>query len=163
MLTEIEISELTELTNKCLKQNGEPRKNTDPKKLARIKELQEKQAATGPSVIDGRAVRNIKKGEIIINDREEYMNIPPNIIDCKATRDIKAGERLWPVETNPPADTQPEKPKKKKVKYAFPSKSRCPRCGSTQTVTLSTQKNVQYRKCQMAVCRWTYTVVGGKI
>lgn len=47
--------------------------------------------------------------------------------------------------------------------YAFGTKSRCPRCGSTQTQATSTQGNIQYRQCQMPICRHKYSVFGKKI
>ena len=45
-------------------------------------------------------------------------------------------------------------------KYSFPSKSRCPRCHGTGTRATSTQGDVQYRECKVAVCRRKYTVRG---
>ena len=60
------------------------------------------------------------------------------------------------IETQEPA-------KKKKDVYSFPTKSRCPRCGSTDTLALSTNGDRQYRRCQMAVCKWRYAVRGKKI
>ncbi len=51
-----------------------------------------------------------------------------------------------------------------KVKYAFPTKSRCPRCGATDTIaTSSPEGKFQYRRCRRAICRWKYTVMGTKI
>ena len=47
--------------------------------------------------------------------------------------------------------------------YSFPSKSRCPRCKSLDTVAVSTQENIQYRLCRVAICRWKYAVIGGKV
>lgn len=38
-----------------------------------------------------------------------------------------------------------------KVKYWFDT--HCTRCGSVDTVAVSTQGNIQYRKCRAAVCR----------
>ena len=49
------------------------------------------------------------------------------------------------------------------IRYSFPTVSKCPRCGGTQTRAVSTQGNVQYRKCQAPVCRWRYTVIGTKV
>jgi len=53
--------------------------------------------------------------------------------------------------------------KKKKKKFSFPSASRCPRCKSIKTLALSTQGNVQYRKCQVPICRHTYKVLGTEV
>jgi hypothetical protein len=47
--------------------------------------------------------------------------------------------------------------------YAFPTKSRCPRCGGTNTKAVSTQGNRQFRECQTPVCRFKYSVEGTKI
>ena len=57
--------------------------------------------------------------------------------------------------TNKPIQVQPT--------YAFPTRSRCPRCESTDTIALSTQDKWQYRKCQVPVCRKRYTVEGKPI
>lgn len=44
--------------------------------------------------------------------------------------------------------------------WAFPSRSRCPRCGSIQTKAYRVEGGVQYRECQNAVCRRRYRVDG---
>ena len=44
--------------------------------------------------------------------------------------------------------------------YAFPNKSRCPRCGSISTEAYSVMQETQYRRCRVAVCRNRYKVVG---
>jgi len=44
--------------------------------------------------------------------------------------------------------------------YAFPTKSRCPRCGSDQTERTSGHGDTQYRQCRVAVCRKRYPVIG---
>jgi len=49
------------------------------------------------------------------------------------------------------------------VIYVFPTKSRCPRCGTTDTVATSTQGAVQYRRCRRGICRHKYAVRGAKI
>lgn len=51
----------------------------------------------------------------------------------------------------------------KKDIFSFPSKSACPRCGATDTIATSTQTNIQYRKCQRPICRYTYKVIGDKV
>ena len=56
-----------------------------------------------------------------------------------------------------------EKKKETKNEYAFPTKSRCPRCGGTDTRAVSTQNNRQYRECQTPVCRYKYSITGEKI
>ena len=53
-----------------------------------------------------------------------------------------------------------EAAEKEEVKYAFPSKSRCPRCGVLDTVAYTTRGPIQYRQCQRAVCRRKYSVTG---
>ena len=49
------------------------------------------------------------------------------------------------------------------AKWSFPSVSRCPRCGATDTKALSTQRDRQYRECTRAVCRRRFTVLGKKV
>ena len=65
-------------------------------------------------------------------------------------------------ETEPAADEKPDAAVEKEaaVKYAFPSKSRCPRCGVLNTVAYTTRGPIQYRQCQRAVCRRKYSVTG---
>ena len=50
-------------------------------------------------------------------------------------------------------------------RYAFPTVSRCPRCGALDTICRHTdsKKGWQYRKCQRAVCHHTYIVRGNQI
>lgn len=50
--------------------------------------------------------------------------------------------------------------REKRLVWAFPSKSRCPRCGTINTKMYSSNQNIQYRKCMNAVCRNTYKVIG---
>lgn len=76
-------------------------------------------------------------------------------IQNESTNDLQ----LQPVKSQPVPD---EKPKEKNV-YSFPTQSRCPRCQTVDTQAVSTQLNVQYRKCLRAVCRHTYTVIGKKV
>jgi len=52
---------------------------------------------------------------------------------------------------------------KKERKYSFPTASKCPRCNSTHTAAYSTQGNIQYRKCLVAICRHRYKVVADRI
>lgn len=52
---------------------------------------------------------------------------------------------------------------KKRIRYSFPTVSRCPRCRTTDTVATSTQGKIQYRRCLRAICRWTYQVIGKKV
>lgn len=47
--------------------------------------------------------------------------------------------------------------------FSFPTRSRCPRCASTNTIAVSTQGGVQYRKCRSVVCRTSYKVFGDRI
>jgi len=54
-------------------------------------------------------------------------------------------------------------PKKAEPIYAFPTKSRCPRCKQTDTEATSTQGKWQYRRCTRAICRHAYQVEGTKI
>ena len=50
-----------------------------------------------------------------------------------------------------------------KVLYEFPSHPVCPRCGTRDNRAVSTQGQVQYRKCQRATCRWRWKVVGVEV
>lgn len=47
--------------------------------------------------------------------------------------------------------------------FGFLTKSRCPRCGSTNTRAYSTQGRVQYRQCQIPICRRKYVQYGQKV
>ena len=47
--------------------------------------------------------------------------------------------------------------------YAFATKARCPRCKSLNTRAYSTNGDVQYRECLMAVCRHRFVARGEKI
>lgn len=50
--------------------------------------------------------------------------------------------------------------------YAFPTRSRCPACGGVETYAVSTQGNVQYRKCRRIGCKHlhrAYVVMGRAI
>ncbi len=49
---------------------------------------------------------------------------------------------------------------KSEVVYAFPTKSKCPRCGSVNTRRTGEYGELQYRQCQVTVCRWKYAVHG---
>lgn len=90
----------------------------------------------------------------------------------KTGSDYPADKKFWieRVEIRPLSERHcevvcfyAEKPrKKKKRKYSFPTVSRCPRCGATDTIATSTQGKVQYRRCLRAVCRHTYHVIGPK-
>lgn len=62
---------------------------------------------------------------------------------------------------SPPAVTSVSSAKPKA--YAFPTKSRCPRCRGLQTRCYSTQGRVQYRRCLAPVCQKAYTVMGTKV
>jgi len=57
---------------------------------------------------------------------------------------------------------QQEEKNSKIEKWAFPTVSRCPRCGSTDTICRHTNNKLgrQYRQCQRAICRKNYTVDG---
>lgn len=64
------------------------------------------------------------------------------------------------------AKNNPEKnntEKNAETVYSFPTRSRCPRCGSLDTVATGKNQDVQYRQCRMAVCRQRYTVIGQKV
>lgn len=47
-----------------------------------------------------------------------------------------------------------------KSAYAFPTKSRCPSCGSLATQSYSRNDGVQYRKC--SPCGKTFKVLGSR-
>ena len=51
------------------------------------------------------------------------------------------------------------------VQWAFPSKSRCPRCKTINTVAYSTdsENGVQYRKCLNSICRHRYKALGTNV
>lgn len=47
--------------------------------------------------------------------------------------------------------------------YAFPSRSRCPRCKSINTVAHGKHGGTQYRVCQQPICRKRYSVAGSAV
>jgi len=59
---------------------------------------------------------------------------------------------------------EPEKveiePEKEEEVYAFPTKSRCTRCGGTKTIRRFSEKNKQYRRCRRIGCGTDYCVKG---
>ena len=57
-------------------------------------------------------------------------------------------------------DPMANTPDGKKPVWSFQTRSRCPRCGSLQTVHRSTQGRYQYRKCARVICRRNYRIVG---
>jgi len=61
--------------------------------------------------------------------------------------------------------TKPEAPKKETGSpvYSYPTKSRCPRCGSLQTDRLWEYEGVQHRRCRAAICRHKYKIHGVKV
>jgi hypothetical protein len=60
---------------------------------------------------------------------------------------------------------KPEKPKNRERKWSFGTVSKCPRCGTTDTICRRTDNKIgrQYRQCQRAICRWKYSVQGKKV
>jgi hypothetical protein len=44
--------------------------------------------------------------------------------------------------------------------YSFPSRSRCPRCHSINTIADGKHNDTQYRVCQQPICRKRYSVKG---
>ena len=63
---------------------------------------------------------------------------------------------------NPIGKVPKVSPPTKEIRYSFPTVSRCPRCGSTNTRAYSTKKQVQYRVCLAPICRHKYSVYGQK-
>lgn len=63
-----------------------------------------------------------------------------------------------------PAKSEKAKPKRQR-RWSFETVSKCPRCGSTDTVVRRTdsKKGRQYRLCQRAICRYRYSVTGKRI
>lgn len=57
-----------------------------------------------------------------------------------------------------PTDNMNADPEPKAATYAFPSKSRCPVCGSLDTERTANKAGVQYRRC--SGCEATYKVIG---
>jgi hypothetical protein len=60
-------------------------------------------------------------------------------------------------------DKAPAASERGKQKYSFPTVSLCPRCHGRQTRAVSTQKNVQYRKCLAPICQRRYHVFGTRV
>lgn len=64
---------------------------------------------------------------------------------------------------SPPSPAPAPAPLTEEKAYAFPTKSRCPRCRSLNTTRRSQKEATQYRRCQQAVCRHKYTVTGTQV
>jgi len=47
--------------------------------------------------------------------------------------------------------------------FAFPNRSRCPRCGTIDTMAYASHDGVQLRRCQAPTCLYQYKVVGQEI
>lgn len=69
----------------------------------------------------------------------------------------KKAEQVLAQKVEPMAET-PEQGEA----WAFPTKSRCPRCKSLNTHRITHRDGVQYRECKMAICRHRYTVRGAR-
>jgi transcription elongation factor Elf1 len=54
---------------------------------------------------------------------------------------------------------------KPQKKWAFPTVSKCPRCGATETKATHTDSKLgrQYRQCQRGICRKNYSVEGTEV
>lgn len=47
--------------------------------------------------------------------------------------------------------------------YAFPTKSRCPKCNTLNTLRRGDNGATQYRECASSLCRHKYSVIGVKV
>lgn len=45
------------------------------------------------------------------------------------------------------------------VAQAPKEKPQCPRCGSRNTIAVSTRGVIQYRKCRVVICRWNFKAI----
>jgi Zn ribbon nucleic-acid-binding protein len=54
-------------------------------------------------------------------------------------------------------DGNPGMDRKGEAVYAFPSRGRCPDCGSTATLATCTKGQIQHRKCLACECRYKVT------
>lgn len=67
------------------------------------------------------------------------------------------------TQSKPPTKPLEGKPAADKPLFAFPNRSRCPRCKSPQTECYGEIDGVQYRRCLMGTCRWRYKITGQPI
>jgi hypothetical protein len=72
-------------------------------------------------------------------------------------------EKVEEVKKEKPIAEKPAKASDIYKEYAFPTKSRCPRCNSIDTKAIGKHKGTQRRKCLMPVCRNRYTVIGERV
>ena len=81
-----------------------------------------------------------------------------------AGADVQESQAAGGVQEIQPT-AEPERDKtEQEFKYIFPSKGRiCPRCGAADTEAYATKDNIQYRKCNRAICRNRYSVRGEKM
>jgi len=75
----------------------------------------------------------------------------------------KEKESAGPPTDNSQSQITNQKSAERERCWSFPTVSRCPRCRGCNTRAVSTQKNVQYRKCMAPVCQKKYTVIGTRV
>lgn len=81
-------------------------------------------------------------------------------VDTKFTL-VRKAPGAAPVAPSPaaaPASAAPQE-----VVYSFPSKSRCPRCGTLDTKRTGSYADTQYRECKAPICGKKYSVVGTRL
>ncbi len=89
--------------------------------------------------------------------KRKQVEEPPDIVQDpqRAKGAIAENSGMKPAMDARPADGEPV--------YAFPTKSRCPRCNSDDTERTSQAEGTQYRRCRNPVCRTPYKVPGEPI
>ena len=93
-----------------------------------------------------RVKKVVKKEEIGEFDAKALEGHTPKMDEADEKKEVK--------------EPKEEKPKEKFIVYSYPSRSKCPRCGTVDTKATSTHRGTQYRKCLGAICRHKYAVKG---
>ena len=136
-LTQTETAELERLQKLCISQRGpskgKVKKAADPAKVARMNELLR---AKTPAPAKNTAPNGPinAKGPAFLSEKDKVKEDPPG-----------------------------NQGQKRKIKFAFPTRSKCPSCQMTNTIAYSTQGKIQYRKCRRGHCHAKYTVIGTEI
>ena len=100
-----------------------------------------------------KAVKKVKKVE-----KKEVREFDPKTLEGHKPQmdEIDEKEKVKEPVKEDPKPIAEEKP----IIYSFESRSRCPRCNSINTKTTGRNRDIQYRKCLMPLCRNRYPSKG---
>jgi hypothetical protein len=89
----------------------------------------------------------------------------PNVAKDRAATIDAASDQAADHVVEPPsgATATSDSTAREGVVIAFPTKARCPRCGSPDTKRVSASGKTQYRRCERAICRHAFKVSGREV